>query len=304
MKKVLLTLLILFLAPAPRIFSLDLMLSGGLGNLAFDNKRTEALSALSPAGHFKPSYFPLILTQLSGDYKDLYYSIGFERDPILRNRLFANLKLDLEYFFLEAGPILGLFNSSKQPLSPGASVGLGFTFPGIIFAEASGSTTIGILMESSGSYFQRSGDIIAGFWVPYVVCSFTMSIRNFTSREAANLVIEDSLKRYYFRADVYTKNLPYTIRLDLGFQDLSRSYTSRELTSGGDLVHNTDTDEFKSVFLGLEGSYTINPVVKVFLGGEIPVYSWGVRPMKDPPKSAFLFKIWTGFIWTLPAGKN
>jgi len=300
MKKILFITLI-FILTFP-LFSLDLTLSGGIGDLAFDSGRTEALTAI-PDGQFKPTFFPLILTKLRGEYGNFSYNIGFERDPIMRNMLFANVKADFEYFFLEAGPILGLFNSSELLVSPGASIGLGFSIPGIIFAEASGLSTLGILMETTGNYFQRSGDLSAGFWVPYVVCSFNVNVRDYTVREQANLLIEDTSTRYFFRADVYTKNIPYTIRLDLGFQDLSRSYTSQKI-DGVNIVRETQTDEFKSIFVGLEGSYTVNPELTIFLGGEMPVYSWGVRPMKDPPKSSFLFRAWTGFTWTLPAGKN
>ena len=301
MKKILFALSIVFCTLTPRLFSLDLKFSGGLGNLAFDNGRTVALSAVD--GRFEPNFFPLALVQLSGEFRDLSYNIGFERDPLLRNRLFANVKMDFEYFFLEAGPVLGLFNNLKLPVSPGVSACMGLMIPGIIFVEAAGSSTVGILLEKTGNHFQRSGDISLGFWVPYVVCSLNWNVRNYTIREQTNLLIEDAVKRYYFRADVYTKNVPYTIRLDLGYQDLSRSYTSQKI-DGGKIVKDTQTDEFKSIFLGLEGTCTIHPAIKIFLGGEIPVYSWGVRPMKDPPRKTFLFRAWSGLIWTLPTAKD
>jgi len=297
MKKTWLSLLFFFFAAVFRLFPLDLKLSGGLGNLAFEKGRTEALSAVD--GEFEPKFFPLALAQLSGEYKDQSYNVGFERDPILRNRLFANVRTNLGYFSLETGPVVSLFNSSRLPISPGISVGMGLSIPGIIFIEAVGSSTLGILMDTPDNNFQRTGDISAGFWVPHVICSFNLNYKNFTYREQDNLLIEDGLVRYYFRADVYTKNIPYTIRLDVGFEKLSRSYTSQAV-SGTSIVRETDTDEFKSVFIGLQGTYSINPALKIFLGGEIPVYSWGSPPMKDPPRSTFFFQAWTGIIWTLP----
>ena len=296
MKKILFAFLIIFLTLTPRLFSMDLKFLAGLGNLAFDDNRTRALSDVD--GQFKPHYFAVSLIELSGDISNFSYDVGFEYEPLLRHRLFANLRANFNYFFIEAGPSLGLFNSFKLPVSPGASLGLGFSVPGIFFIQAAGSSTLGILLETAGNYIQRSGDISVGFWVPYVVCSLNINIRSYSTREQANLLIEDSVIRYFFRSDVYTKNIPYTIRLDLGFQDLSRSYSSQEV-NGGDIVKKTRKDEFKSIYLGLEGTYTINPAIKIFLGGEVPVYSWGVRPMKDPPKSAFLFQFWTGVTWTI-----
>ena len=301
MKKALFFLFILTLPP--RIFALDLELSGGLGNYAFDRERTSALSDPNVEGAFKPQLFPLILARLSGAYKNFAWNAGFERDPLLRNRLLANLKLDLDYFFLELGPFVGIFNSAKLPLNPGISAGLGLVVPGIIFIQAGGSSSLGTVMDIKGNYFQNSGDLAAGFWVPHVICSLNMGVRNFTLREEANVLIEDGLSRYFFRADVFTKNVPFTIRVDLGYQSLRRSYTSEKIETNN-LVKDTQTDEFKSIFIGLEGAYTFSPALKFLLGGEMPVYYWGVRPMKDPPKGTFLFEARAGIIWTLPAGNK
>ena len=299
MRKVLLVLVFIYIL-VPRIFSLELELTGGLGNLAFDKDRTSPLGDDDPAktGAFGPHLFPLAMAQLSGEFKGFSYSAGFERDSLLRNRLFANVGLNLDYFSLEAGPVFGIFNSSKLPINPGISMGLGLEIPGIIFIRAHGSSTLGIFMDRTDNYFQQTGDLSAGFWVPYVICSLNMSVRNFTQREQANLLIEDELIRYFFRADVYTKNIPYTIRVDLGYQSLSRSYMTQSV-SGTDIVKDTATDELKSVFMGLEGSYTFSPALKFLLAGEMPVYSWSVRPMKDPSKNSFLFQASIGIIWTI-----
>jgi len=299
MKKTQFVLLLLACILSPRAFSLDLELSGGLGNLAFDRSTTSALSDPAVEGAFDPQLFPLLLARFSGEYKDLAWNAGFERDSLLQNRLSANLRLNLDYFFLEAGPLIGLFNSANLPLNPGISAEMGLTIPGIVFVRAGASSTLGTLMDIKGHYFQTSGDIAAGFWVPYVICSLNMVVRNFALREESNLLIEDGLTRYFFRADVYTKNVPYTIRVDLGFQSLRRSYISDKIDNN-DLVKDSQTDEFKSVFAGLEASYEFGPALKFILGAEMPVYSWGVRPMKDPPKSTMLFQARTGIIWTLP----
>jgi len=300
MRKVLLITLLTVLSWIPtRLYSLDLKLTAGLGNLSFKHDRTSALSVVD--GKFQPYYFPMALAQLSGEFGSFSYNLGFERDPLLRNRLYANFRMDREYFFLEAGPVFGLFNSPKMFVNPGASLGMGLAIPGIIFIQASGSSTLGILMETTGNNFQRTGDLGAGFWVPHVICSFNLSYQNFALREKANLLIEDELIRYYFRSNVYTKNIPYTISLDIGYQSLRRSYTSQTVSGGTDIIKTTDKDEFKSIFMDIEGTYTLNPDIKLLLGAEIPIYSWGVRPLKDPSKSTFFFKVWTGVIWTLPA---
>ena len=143
-------------------------------------------------------------------------------------------------------------------------------------------------MDKPGNYSQYTGDISVGFWVPYVICSLNMSVQNSSFRENTSLSIEDDSIRYFFRADVHTKNVPYTMRVDLGFNNLKRSYTSAA----------AETDEFKSFFAGLEGTYTINPSLKVLLGGEMPVYSWGAGNLGNPPKKTILFEARMGVIYS------
>ena len=305
--KISVALVILCCILVPGVFSnpfggMELEVIGGFGNLAFDHNRKTALSEdPDDPGAFSPQYFPLVLTRLSGASEGFAYDLGFERDPLMRNRLFSNIKVDTEYFFIEAGPFIGLFNSSKLPFNPGVSVGLGLMYPGIVFAELRASSTLGIIkMDEKGNNSQHSADISLGFWVPHVICSLNMSIRNFALREQTYLLIEDRLARYFFSANVHTKNIPFTIKVDLGYQSLKRAYTTQTADSGS-IVKNSETDEFKSLFIGLEGTYTFSPELKFLLGGEMPVYSWGVRPMRDPPKGTMLFTLRTGVVWTIPS---
>jgi len=299
MKRLPIFLLILFCCCASGAFSLELKLIEGAGNLAYNKKNTSALSDDADPGFFSPQYHPLILAELSGEISGLGYSFGFQREPILRNRFYANIRLEQEYFFLEAGPVIGLYNSYQLPVNPGVYGSIGAAYPGIIFFEAAGSSTLAAIpMEKRGNYSQTNADLRIGFWVPHVICSFNFEIKDFTLREKIALLIEDKQTRFYFRSDVFTKNFPYNFIVDIGYQSLKRSYISMGI-KGTEIVQTTVTDELKSIFLGLEGSFTLTPALKLIAGGEIPVYSWSVRPMEDPPKSAMFFELRLGIIWTL-----
>jgi hypothetical protein len=282
---------------ASPLWGIDLEISGGLGNMAFDTERESALG--SGGGAFEGQVFPAVLVKLSGEAGNgFYYNGGFEREALLRNRVFANLGIRLDHVNLEIGPVMGLFNSENQVINPGFSAGLGLEFPGIVFVNLRASSSLGNVLNNPGDYLQKSAEISAGFWVPYVVCSFNINTRGFVVEEKANLNIEDSLTRYFFRADIFSKNVPYTCRLDLGYQNLRRSYSSYSV-SGTRLDRDTQTDEFKALYMGLEFSYTVSPAFKLLLGGEIPVYSWSARPMKDPDKGSLLYKAYAGIILTL-----
>jgi hypothetical protein len=284
---------------ASPLWGMDLEISGGLGNMAFDPERESALG--SEEGAFEGRLFPLGLVKVSGEIqKGLYYNGAFERDPLLRNRLSLTMGIKLDYINLEIGPVMGIFNSEDQIVNPGFSAGLGLEFPGIVFLNLKALSSLGSVLDITGNYLQKSAAISAGFWVPYVVCSFNLVTGNFVLEKKTNLLVEDSLTRYFFRADVFSKNVPYTCRVDLGYQAMSRSYSSY-VVSGGGLGRDNQTDEFKALYIGLETSYMVNPAFKLLLGAEMPVYSWSVRPMKSPDKGNFLFQARAGVILTLPS---
>ncbi|GHU64357.1 hypothetical protein FACS189447_01000 [Spirochaetia bacterium] len=274
--------------------AMDLELSGGVGNAAFDDDRTFTLGEESKA--FTPQIFPLIKAGISGDIGDSFiYYAGYERDPILRNRVYANMGYKVGFLTLEMGPFLGVLNSKDSILTPGAAVGINLQFPGIVFLDLKASSTLGSLLEDTGDYAQNTRNLSLGFWVPYVVCSLNMETKEHIVLTKSETVTEDAVERYFFRADVYTKNVPYTVQVDLGYQNLSRSYSDYRLVK-----KNTKTDELKAFFLGLEAAYTLFPGFKTFFGGEIPLYSWSSGDMEKPENDAFLFRLRGGIVWTLP----
>lgn len=300
MKRTFIAAFFILLSLAPGVFSIELELRGGLGNLAFDQDRTVALGDDAVKGRFSPNLYPLILARFSGEYRGFGYSAGFMRDTLIKNRLYSNFRAEFDYFFLEAGPFVGLFNSRKIPVNPGLSAAMGFMVPGAVFISLEGASTLALPMEIKGYYYQNNGGVSAGFWVPNVICSVNLVTRNHIEREQANLLIENNQTRWFFRADVFAKNFPYTIKVDLGFQDLKRSYITQKV-SGTDIVNDTQTDELKSIFMGFDLTYTASQSLKLLLGAEMPVYSWSARPMKDPKKGAFFFRAWAGIGWTFPA---
>jgi hypothetical protein len=264
---------------------MELEISGGFGNFFFDPENTEAMGKNDKA--FEPAPQILIRTLVSGEIgESVFYSGGFERDPILRNRIFANAGLRFSFFSVEIEPFIGVFNTSEEFLNPGLSAAIGMEFPGIFFANVRASSSIGGV-RTAGSYSQRSGILTAGFWVPNVICSLNLEIKSFVHQKTSDLLLEDIQNRYFFRADVFEKNNPLSIQLDVGYTSLRRAYFSQGTES---------SDELKYVFLGLEAACVINPFIKIFLAGEMPLFSWSVLPMKNPDKNKALFQLSGGIV--------
>ena len=262
-----------------KIFALDLTVIGGLGNFSFD---TSSESAIGAAGKFKGSFYPLGLINIKDQITDTFgYIATAERDPLLRNVLSCEMIIDAGLLKLSAGPLFSVFNSRKTYIRPGVSTSLGVEFPGIFFVNLKGGATFGSIPESE--YGLETTCIAIGFWLPNLLN--TISVTSVKFSEFDTILIQDELFRASYRADMYAKNVPYTISLEMGYQSLKRSYNM------------TDEDMIRAVFLGFETNITIKPRLIFILGAEIPVFVWGKAPL-EKEKSRWLFRAFTGFKWT------
>jgi hypothetical protein len=279
---------LLFSGISAHIFGLDLKVSGGLGNNAFDPARELPLEA----DVFDPHYYPRILVDLKGEVSNLItFGACFERDPILRNRLIGTMGLNAGYVHLDMGPMVGIFNSGTKSFNPGISAAIRLEIPGILYGAVSTASTIGANLNIPGSYIHGEGEAALGVWAPYVLTVFSFRTRTYTESTGVQSSRSDEQTRYQLGTEIFSKNMPYTIHVDIGYQSLQRNYTEAGVSS---------TDELRSVYVGLEGTFTINPMLKVLAGLEAPVYSWGAQPLKPPPANTMLFDAHAGVEFSFP----
>jgi hypothetical protein len=274
-------------------FGLDIFLEGGVGNLSFD---TGAQAPLSGAGrHFEPYYFPFGKVGITDEFNDIIsYRAVYERDSILKNKISADICFDIKFLHMEFGPLISPLNTSGKYISPGIEASLGMKFPGILFGNIRGASTLGSSLSFGGDYIQESGGVDLGFWVSNAICTLSADTKSFTERVNDILTIRDELSRYQLGVDFFSKNVPYTMSVDLGYQNLKRSYVP-----AGGAQGSTLTDELHSIYAGLEVSCQINPLIRLIFGGEAPFYSWGEKPLKSPEKGDFLFQTRTGLVISL-----
>jgi hypothetical protein len=303
-KLVLALILTLFTASIIPVQGMELELSGALGNIFFDSERTESLG--EGGEPFEPAIQPMIRSIVSGEIGDtIFYTGGFEWDPVLRNRLFANVGVRLGFLNVEVGPFIGILNTTDEILNPGVSVAFGLEFPGIFFANIRTMSSMAGVQGTAGSYSQKGTNLTAGFWIPNIIFSLNLDTRSFTLQKEPNMLLEDGLIRYFIRADIYAKNNPFSFRLDIGYGSLTRSYISQIIKENEDgdgdgekyyLDRAAQTDELKYIYMGLKAAYVINPLVKIFLAGEMPVYTWSEPPMRNPAKNSILFQAQFGVV--------
>lgn len=269
---------------ACRLYALDLTVIGGAGNYSFD------LTAKKPIGdgEFKGSLYPLGRISLSDRISTTFsYSATLERDPMLRNLLICEMTIESGFFKLSVGPLLGLFSTVETPLKPGVSAGVCLEFPGIIFFDLRGGASFGTIREK-GDYSLETSRIAFGFWLPNLVNTLSLTSQRFDVALSNTLLTGDELLRICNRVDIYAKNIPYTVSIDIGYQVLKRSYDGQ--SNGEDL--------FRSVFLGFETAITVRPNFTIRFGAEIPAFVWGKEPLARA-KDRWFFQAFAGFTWTI-----
>jgi hypothetical protein len=283
---------LLILCTRSFLSALELKAVAGLGNLAFDSESEYSLAAAGES--FEAHAVPFGLISVEGEYSDtISFGARVERDPLLLTRALGVIGFNYNYVNLEIGPVIGLFNTEDQPVNPGIAAGIFLQYPGIIFGSLDISSTIGVQPDRPGDYLQSTGEASIGFWVPNVICSFSAGAKKFTRRINNELLTIGEHIRSQLSFDVYSKNVPYTIRIDLGYQSLKRSYVTEDIAG-----RFTETDELKSIYGGFEGTWRIAAPLKLILGLEMPLYTWAEQPLQKPGSDTVFFQIHAGAVWS------
>jgi hypothetical protein len=264
-----------------RLEGIELTVLGGLGNISLDAKTTNPLGG----GEFEG--YPLARIRLDESVSNfIAFSGVLERDPVLRNRFSAEAKISSGFFAVSAGPLLGLFNSAESVIRPGVQAGVRFDLPGIIFAALNAGSTFGSL-RSVGDYEARQGRLEFGFWLPNIVNTISISEKSYDSWETGSLEIRNRILRYQYSADIYAKNVPFEVALNFGYETLTRSISNHATSV-------FEEDLYNIIFLGAEISFKVRPNLRLILGGEMPVYSWGEKPLTKTDKLV-PFEVYAGF---------
>lgn len=276
-KKVFLIVLIL---AAGNLFALDLTFIGGTGNFSFDSSLTAPIGGIND---FKGKFYPLATITVADQITDTFgYTATAGRDPLLRNTISSEMTIDGGFIKLSVGPLFSVFNSWSSYIRPGVTTSLGLQFAGYFFINLRGGATFGSSMENT--YALETSRIALGFWLPNLVGTISFTTKKFS--EFKTSLIQDELLRISYRTDIYAKNSPYTVSIDMGYQALKRSYTG----VGEDLM--------RQVFLGIETNIDITGKITLIAGAEIPVFAWGKVPLMRAKKSWY-FEAFAGITWKI-----
>jgi hypothetical protein len=216
----------------------------------------------------------------------MWYTVSFERDPILLNRLFATGSLGAGIFTLEGGVFLGILNPGADRLNPGITGRVRVLIPpqNRLSASFRFDTSFAKYLSGSGAYIQeyQEGGIEYRF-SPQLTAALTLTHREFISRAEANTVYNNGWMRYEL-AGVYSGRR-WSAGLAAGYQELRWSYTTF-----WDARY-----QYWNIYAGVRGGYELPGNVDLTGGIELPVYPVGYfEDMLQP----FLVKGTLGVRWT------
>jgi hypothetical protein len=241
----------------------------------------------------KNNYDPVGSVTLTNWFtKNWGLSLGFDRDPLLMNRLFARAAWNTDFIGIEAGPCFGLLNSKTGQLSPGLSlVLLARISRWNFFSSFRWDGSPGKDPGGPGDYVQTYSEIKAGVALPFGGLILSLTDRRFTIRDEFDTDIISQWIRCNAAVEIAPPLNPLELRVDLGYQRLQWAYYLDPQGYG-----------YWNVYTGLELSRRIKSVT-LFFGLEAPLYPFVYPRIKNlaDPQSPFLGQIELGLSWALPS---
>jgi hypothetical protein len=227
--------------------------------------------------------------------------IGYERDFILLNRLFARAVFDLGFFNIATGLAMGFLNFDSSTIS--------LAFSTTVFAQSQNGRLFGSLgidlpfdgaqKNSTFPYKQTSFTLDTGIRLPYIIFSFHAFLSVMLLRDekevydVAYITSKQALYALTIKTDFATANKGkgFDFSLTAGYRDVNRSVRALLLS---------EPYQYSSFFGGLGLFVSANRNFGLYMKAEAPFYPWVFNPL--PAQSdAFLLTASLGF--TLRFGK-
>lgn len=282
-------LLLFLLTPCLLPGALEIELTAGLNNMAFNPDRVTAHGEDADSGEFEGFQFIYGDLRLTGDISDkMGFKVHAARDNILQNSLSGKVTANTGNINVEFGSFIGISDDLEKP-DAGITGGIELLYPGIVSLSLNGSSSLGVQNEFMSNNSRETAEIKLGFWLPHLIPVISAGTKSFTRQPEDSAVIRDELIRLQFSVDIFAKNIPVTVRIDAGYEIFTRSYKNGN--SGTD-------DKLTAIFAGFETKWQITKPLRIIAGFEMPVYCKAEEPMKDPESIFSLYKFHGGIAYT------
>jgi hypothetical protein len=220
---------------------------------------------------------------------ELTLDLSLSSDPVLRNVGYSLLTYRDRFFSLRLGPYFGILNSPSTILQSGLSTTVEVYVPGLTFLGLRSDNSLSARLVVPGDYIQEESELSIGFFLPNVIPTIYVQSKRFTWKTDAGEAV-DALTAYGLEADIFEKNIPYRIVLDLAYHDVSRSFLEATET----------THSYGALVLGSELSAELFERVSLLVDLESSIYMFGRDALLGSVKAdEFLFRLRTGISYEL-----
>jgi len=212
--------------------------------------------------------------------------VSYERDPVLRNSVTAAVQFERGIARISVGPRIGLFNDDETPFSAGLSATVRLQWPGVAYVSmrSDGGLSVGVL--SGGADPQARAELATGLYFHNVILSGIVSAKRFNELDSSgDAAITDSWTRYALEADIFKKNVPYTLLLSMGYELRSKRF-----------VEADKTDSLGAIVLGATATAKMTKSLSLVAELGSGFYTFGLDELsgRGPSSSSFMFSAGLG----------
>jgi hypothetical protein len=276
-----LVLCILFFRPFA-VCPWDLILSSGVDYASYS-----PYSEGNVGNVFAPDLLPIYDVKFKGEFAVEYnYSFRVLYDPIWREMFFGDVGYHFGNVDMGLGFFVSDFDTTVMTHSVGFSGHVGFEFPGIFLVNVGAASSLDDGSWPPGASKRRRFSGRVGFWLPHIFITFDYETKEFTKHitDTLDTRIDSTLYKGY--VEIYSKNIPYRIRLGGGIRELWREVTTNNVV--------TESVSVASYFVGLGFYARPLKIFSWFIEGE--VFFSDVGDFDD----TINFSAMAGFVFSYP----
>lgn len=268
----------------------ELEVMGGVNGFTFQPDKTWAYTEPDTEKEFTSyTYWLANLTFRHNISETLNWSVNLERDNILQNSINALFGAKTDFFNVKFGPFLGFIDALAIP-DAGIMGNLELNFPGIVSFSISGSSTLGSQYKFTSHTYRETAGIRLGFWMENAIPSFSANIKYLSREMDESIIVDDTLFKYVFTLELFTKNHAVSGFIDLGYQTYKKVYKKDD---------SEYCDELSSWLAGLGVSWQIIRPLCLKAGFEVPLLVSATDPMLVNQRLFLFSKIYAGVVYTI-----
>jgi hypothetical protein len=210
--------------------------------------------------------------------------LGFERDSVLMNRLFARGQFDFSLLSLTAGVFFGILNQTEDALPSGASLSLSaqlFDFVAAFRIDIPLGNTLPSSYAQSYTAFNLD-------WFPsWAHLGLSLIGRSLFQKTAGDLDFTSKWVQYALFGEKGFGR--FTPRLELGYQELSWIFLMGDTAAPAEY-------HYASIYLGLGTAFSLTSALSLNIHLQVPVYPFVYVDILNAP---FFFNASLGVSWNL-----